>query len=519
MRSPLVALVCCLLGLCAFLGAGADADTAQVRLRLVDAETGKDLAGIVRVFRKGEEQPLPVQGLFDRLRGMDKVAGVAGWHVVPAGGAAATLPRAALRLEALSGLETTLATQELDLGKKVPEEVVVKLAYAFRPEKHGLVAGNTHLHLKGLTADDATAYLKQIPAADGLRVLFISYLERAKDDATYITNRYPAGPVKEFDGSGVLVSNGEEYRHNFTPFGQGYGHVMFLNIKEHIKPASLGPGITAAGVDDTPLAPGVATARQQGGTIVWCHNTSGHEAIPRLLAGDLHALNVFDGSRGGTFEDKYYRFLNIGVRLPISTGTDWFMYDFARVYAKAPSPLTHAGWLEALRGGRNSISNGPLLTLTVDGQEPGAVIVLDKPRSVRIEAGGVGRHAFGDVQLLRNGVVLKKQAAEMQDGVAMARLTHELRIEEPVWFAVRVESAATNELGQKLFAHTSPVYVDLGGRGVFDPEAARGLQRYLEEARADIRAKGKFSAAAAAEKIDALYDAAAAELAKRGNRK
>lgn len=517
MRSTLISTICiALLGLCAFLGAEPGEETVQVRLRLVDAETGKDIAGIVRVFAKADDKPLSLSGLFDRLRGIEKVeSGAAGWHVVPASGATTTLPRAVLRLEALSGLETAVAKQELDLTKKPAEEIAIKLAFIFRPEKHGLVAGNTHLHLKGMTQQDASAYLKQIPAADGLKVLFISYLERAKDDVTYITNRYPAGALKEFDAGGVLVSNGEEYRHNFTPFGQGYGHVMFLNIKEHIKPASLGAGITGAGTDDSPLGPGIAAARKQGGTIVWCHNTSGHEGIVRMLAGQLDALNVFDGSRGGTFEDKYYRYLNIGLRLPISTGTDWFMYDFSRVYAKIPGQLTLPAWLDAVKAGRNSISNGPLLTLTVDGKEPGDVIALDKPRSVRIEATATGRHSFGEVQLVRNGSVIKKQTVEMKEGVATAKLVHEVRMDESAWFAVRVESPTTNELGQKLFAHTSPVYVDLAGQRVFDPEAARGLQRYLEEAKADIRAKGKFSNAAAGEKLEALYDAAIADLVKR----
>ena len=51
---------------------------------------------------------------------------------------------------------------------------------------------------------------------------------------------------------------------------------------------------------------------------------------------NVDALNVFDGARIGTYEDGYYRYLNIGIRLPISTGTDWFLYDLARVYAKVP---------------------------------------------------------------------------------------------------------------------------------------------------------------------------------------
>src|SRR5262249_17824058 len=159
---------------------------------------------------------------------------------------------------------------------------------------------NTHLHLRGLTKEDADEYLRQIPAADGLRVMFISYLERHKDDATYITNRYPIGELKQFEATGVLFNNGEEHPHNFRADGQGYGHVMFLDIKQLVKPVSLGPGITGAGDDDRPLRPGIEDARKQGGTVIWCHNTNGFEDVPSALAGQLDALNVFDGSRTGT---------------------------------------------------------------------------------------------------------------------------------------------------------------------------------------------------------------------------
>ena len=42
--------------------------------------------------------------------------------------------------------------------------------------------------------------------------------------------------------------------------------------------------------------------------------------MPTALTGRLDALNVFDGSRTGSYEENYYRYLNIGLRVPISTG-------------------------------------------------------------------------------------------------------------------------------------------------------------------------------------------------------
>src|SRR5262249_27519512 len=144
----------------------------------------------------------------------------------------------------VSGLETALSVEEIDLSKEPPDEVTVRLKAISRPEQSDLVAGNTHLHLMNLTAEDAEEYLKRIPVADRLKVLFISYLERIKEDVNYITNGYPMGDLKQLDVTGVLVNNGEEHRHNFGSHGEGYGHVMFLNINKLVKPVSLGSGIT-----------------------------------------------------------------------------------------------------------------------------------------------------------------------------------------------------------------------------------------------------------------------------------
>jgi len=519
MRSVLLSLVCVLvLGLCAFRSAKPEAEAVKVRLRLLDAASGRGIAGIVRVFPKDEDKPLTLPNLFDRLKGLERSAVVAGWHVVPAEGAETTLPRAALRLEAVAGLETALVRQDIDLVKQASEEVTVKLPFLFRPEKNGLAAGNTHLHLRKLAKEEADDYLRQVSVADGLKVLFFSYLERAKDDQEYITNRYAIGDPK-LTAKGVLFNNGEEHRHNFDAYGQGYGHVMLLNIKELVRPVSLGPGITGGGFDDRPLAPGIDDARKQGGTIIWCHNTSGYEGLPRALAGKLDALNVFDGSRTGNFEDRYYRLLNIGLRLPISTGTDWFMYDFARVYAKAAEPLTVARWLDAVKVGRCVATNGPLLTLTVDGREPGGAIGLDAPRSVKIEASAVGRHDFQQLQLVRNGKVIKAQRADTKEGAYRAQVTHEVRIDEPSWFAVRIDATSRNELDQKLFAHTAPVYVDLDGKRVFDVESARALLKQLEEAKTDIRAKGRFSSDDARDRVLDIYEQTTKELVKLINQR
>jgi hypothetical protein len=516
MRNLFLGLLCLIvLGVTVFLGAQPQQDRVKIRLRLVDAATGKNVTGMVRV-RDADKKTLELPGLFDRMTGLTKDLPGVHWYVVPADTPETTLPRAKLHLEAVSGLESDLVQQELDLRGKAPEEIVIKLPFLFNASQAGLAAGNTHLHLRGFSLDLSSEYLRKIPAADGLRLMFTSYLERDKDDRSYITNKYPIGDLPVFSATGVLFNNGEEHRHNFQAYGEGYGHVMFLNIKELVKPVSLGPGITGAGVDDLPLRMGIDNARKQGGAVIWCHNSLGFEDVPSAVTGRLDAVNVFDGSRNGKYEDTYYRYLNIGLRMPLSTGTDWFMYDFSRVYAEVRGKLMVASWLEAVKAGRCQVTNGPLLTLQVDDRTIGDVIDLKEPRMLKIQASAVGRHPSQKLQLVHNGQVIKTQTASAKD-LGRIQLVHEIRIDEPAWFAVRIDSDAKNEFEKTLYAHTSPVYVTYKGKGVFDVDSALALLKQVEEGQGAIRARGRFSSPEASKKLLALYDEAAQNLRERIN--
>jgi hypothetical protein len=115
--------------------------------------------------------------------------------------------------------------------------------------------------------------------------------------------------------------------------------------------------------------------------------------------------------------------------------------------------------------------------------------------------------------------VIASEPAAGKDGAFSARLAREVRIDEPGWLALRIDAKLLNEFNHKLFAHTSPVYVDVAGKRAFDVEAALALQRQVEEGREAIRTSGKFSTPAARDAILALYDEAAKDIRDRINRR
>ena len=95
------------------------------------------------------------------------------------------------------------------------------------------------------------------------------------------------------------------HRHNFEAYGDGYGHVMLLDIKRLIQPVSIGPGLMTTGSDGIPLRRGIDTARQDEATVIWCHNSLGLEDLPNWMSGVLDAQNIFDGGEHGSYKDTY----------------------------------------------------------------------------------------------------------------------------------------------------------------------------------------------------------------------
>jgi len=477
----------------------------RLMITLVDSQTQKPIPGVIRCFPREGKHAIPVTNLLARGQGLTDESAIQDWYVLPSP-TEVLLPRQSVRLEAFSGLETELKTVSVDLTGQNKKDLTIPLRSFSQVSRQGWYGANTHLHLSHLNKDQAERYLQEIPGADHLDLLFISYLERSIADKDYITNRYPLGDLKEFGSTGVLVNNGQEHRHNFGDQGEGFGHVMLLNIKTLIQPVSIGPGISHRGTDGTPLQTGIEEAHRQGGTAIWCHNNWGREDVPNFVSGKLDAQNIFDGGSHGSYEDSFYHYLNAGMRVPFSTGTDWFMYDLARVYTKVKGRLGIKPWLEALTAGRSFISNGPLLSLNVEGKDLGATVDLPSRREVSVKASASSRVAFAKLQLIQNGKVVSESEPQPKDGYVEARLGRSIKIDEPSWLALRISTQANNEFGRQLFAHTSPIYVRVGGKAIRQPKEVAYLIKQMEDAKQQIAAKALFASPKEREAVLSVYE-------------
>jgi hypothetical protein len=516
MRKAIVSVVT-LLCVCAWGLLAAQRDNAcSVRVTLVDAVSGKPLPGLIRV-RDSAGKSMPIEGLLPRGRGLPADSPIHEWYVVTEP-MVVQLPRAELTLTAFSGLETGYAEHALDLRNRERADVTLSLPRIHDAHAAGRWNANTHVHLQKINRAQSDRYLVDVGMADGLDLVFVSYLERAEAEVEYITNKYTRADLHALNNHHVHFDHGEEHRHNFTGFEEGYGHVMLLAIPELVYPVSIGPGISKTGTDGIPLKRGIERARELGGTVIWCHNQWGLEDIPNWLAGRLHANNIFDGGSHGSYEHSFYRYLDCGIKVPFSTGTDWFIYDFARVYVPAQERPTPEAWLAQLAAGKSYITNGPLLEFSVEGQGIGADVALDQPGKVRVKGSAIGRVDFERIELLKNGAVIETRESRNAAGAYRADMEIDVDVSEPCWLALRTPppsvpdnaaySAKTplNEYGQELFAHTSATFVDVGGKRRFDRAAAASLFEEMQRGREFIAGRGVFADDVEKRQVLEVYD-------------
>ena len=189
--------------------------------------------------------------------------------------------------------------------------------------------GNTHVHYKEKKTDP-DARLRLDPRIHDLRLTVISILQR--NEIPYASNKYPVGMLNHFYSAHHTVDCGEESRHNAGTWEIGYGHIMLIRLKNRVDPLSRGLLVGPGDPDYPPLSYACDEAHRQDGFVIWCHNGIGMEAPVAASLGKLDAFNLFDPYWMDPEYDVWYRLLNCGIRLPASTGSDWYICSNNRVY-------------------------------------------------------------------------------------------------------------------------------------------------------------------------------------------
>ena len=388
------------------------------------------------------------------------------------------LPPGKYRVEAYRGFLHKPAVQEFTLAPRGERRVDLRLEPM--PET-GWLSGDDHIHLTRAPEDD-DVFLGLLEAED-LSVGNFLQLQRQMDAAV----QYGFGPKAEARRPGYSIRPGHESRSHF------YGHVNVLGPREIQRPLSI--GAVYANSDAAWPFPHVLFQRGRalGGTVGYAHfdgNQPHSTLLMDLALGSIDFIEVFQF--GVLHAERWYELLNAGLRVTGIAGSDFpvplnnrkpwprsmpLLGPERTMVKAAPGRSAYESWAEGVRAGRASVTNGPLLELTVNGQEPGAV--LDAP-AVEGRARVVFHRPIEKLEIIANGEVVASRAG---DGAATElTLPFTVNTSDSTWVAARASSPKIAD-EPDIRAHTNPVYVLRGGRPVRVDAARRSvLARWEREA-------------------------------------
>lgn len=498
-----------------------------VHVRVADAATGKPTPCRVRFTDADGNHYAPLGRLTEFAAGSNQEVGGNVFigikpHAYVDGAFEIGLPPGLLHVQIDKGPEYVPVRTEINL-------VPGKLALRFQIERwvdlraQGWYSGDTRVHYLS-----PHAALLEAQAED---VAVVNLLIKQTEIPGPFHRTYTAIPnVLAFSGQAfALTAPGHGVAVNTLNSHPQLGSLGLLNCHRVVYPLRFGG---PHGTDDWTLADWCDQCHRKGGLVVWAgakHETgllSCGEPMADLLLGKVDAFEIdfWEDSPFDLLAD-WYTLLEVGCVVPLVGGSgkesNGTALGVMRTYAHLDpgAELTYHDWIEAVRGGRTFVTNGPLLSLTVDGHEPAAAGLEVTPgQVVRVRAEAQSRLAFDVLELVWNGQVIAT-AAPQCDAVCRAILELEHALPHGGWLAARCRGAAQvldRPANQRVFAHTSPVYVRCpAAPAPVNAEAARRLLDELDALQDWARDRARCETPQQRERLANVFFTARAELLRR----
>lgn len=394
----------------------------------------------------------------------------------------------------------------------------------FDPAAAGWYGGDLHIHLNysgDLVCTPGDAARMQLGEGLHLANLLAANFQTSLVYDRELLEAFPDTDLPWSDRD-VVARMGVEYRNDLL------GHVHALGLRAPPTRYYSGHARSDHPEDWPPNTVACTELRSLGATVGYAHpaatafpadgSTSRFFQFPRSvearelvadaalgLVDSIDLISPFD-DEGAVF--LYHRLLSCGLRLAATAGTDTFLSfshfsvasnppGWGRVYAHlAGQPLSVAAFQEAIRRGRTVVTNGPWLTLEVNGHGPGAVLDLAAGDRLDLRARVQGPGAEQLALVGPDGVVAEGAEPELR---------HRLTLDGPTWVAAVTRGAGhPHTLDKSVLAHTSPVYVDVAGQRVARAADARWCLDLLDTLERFVAEHGRFEPATRADRFGDL---------------
>ncbi|MCE9592010.1 MAG: CehA/McbA family metallohydrolase [Planctomycetes bacterium] len=438
-----------------------------VHTTVVDDETGKPVHCRVH-FRSAQGVPYQPHGHHDHV-----YSNLGSWHVDIGGdlrlGQATYayidgkcqgwLPRGGVIADVARGYEYEPLRQMIEI-KPGQREVTLRLKRWVNMNAQRWFSGDTHVHFLG----ERGAHRE----AGGEDLNVVNLLASQWGHLFTNTEDFIGRPTASDDGKTIVYCTQENRQHLL-------GHITLLGLKEPVSPwCTDGPAEAEIGGNlETTLSHWADACHAQGGTVVIPHlPTPNAEPAALIATGRADAVEMLVHSEYCHLE--YYRYLNCGYKLPLVGGTDKMdsavPVGLCRTYVYVPpeEEFNYDNWCKNMRLGRTFLSSGPIIRMTVDGHPIGDEYQLPGDGgTVEIQAVAESIFPIHTLQIVQAGKIVA--STDDASGARTLRLKATVKVDRHTWFAARCAGpkyeAVTHHdsWGRGIFAHTSPVYVAVGG--------------------------------------------------------
>lgn len=441
------------------------------------------------------------------------------------------LPVDSVRIEVVKGFRYQRYDKQHAVAD-LRDGLEIALKKAFDLPDADWYSGDVHVHY----IDPQTALMEM--KAEDLNVCNVLI-----SDFTIDQDRF-RGEIEPISEPRHLIFMGQEYREDRL------GHINLLNLKEKLIEPAAAPRKYQYPLN---LYAGDET-HKQGGHVSWAHFAAwpGLEGPLGLVLKKVDAVELLctiDPFQEPIFASDvvpelpmnsglrlWYRLLNCGLRIPATAGTDKMNNQVTvganRVFAKVTGDFTYDHWVQALTDGRTFVSNSPFLLFTVDGAEPGAVLSASGSKTYQLRAEVWSTFPIDRLEIVANGELIGE--VSIPPGQTHATLSIPYQPKKSAWIAARAYQLSVREqrngLGfvqrrdagggptlfnryfgtlrpEVIFAHSSPVYLEVNGEPIRSPEDADYFVRYLEQGRKWLDESGSFPSDTAKAEVLAAFEA------------
>jgi hypothetical protein len=425
------------------------------------------------------------------------------------------LPAGETLVEATRGIEYRLTRRSVNLTPGRAHELRVPLERWVDMAREHWHSSDAHIHA------NYTAPHHQVVTPEDVRLytlaedLHYANMMVANSSGAFLHDeRYFEGRPHALSAPGYVIWWNEEMRNAGT-----YGHMCLYNLKSLVAPLYTGFRDTPHWEDYPPNFVQAEAARRQGGAVTYAHpgygtdidSFSARELPVDLALGVVDALDVLSNNPEEIAMENWYRLLNTGMRLAISAGTDAFtnVADHyapggGRVYARVDGAMTAGNWVAAYKRGRSFATNGPMISLAVDGREPGDDLRYRAgARKLRVRASVRSQVPVDRLELIVNGrVAISRPGA--------AAIDEQIELDRSSWIAARATGPWHRLIlnDAYAFAHTSPVYVTLDDRPISSPDDARFWADWITRLIERVNTRARFATPERRQEVVTLFEKA-----------